>query len=198
MKRSALFLCITALLLSACGTMDMRKISVEPKISTDHLTKSSLKTGLLLDREFTSRKHSFQTGTQIYLLANVKGEMEIGKNLSQALYGIVSSKFGNLSLFNEISEKPEVDIYFVPRIKSFTFSPPFTGLSSFLATIELETDIFDRDGKLLHKIIIKQKGSKSMMNQLALMTNYEMAADALNEAINNTLSEFTEKLNQLY
>ncbi|MDZ4163636.1 MAG: hypothetical protein U1C55_00750, partial [Smithellaceae bacterium] len=66
------------------------------------------------------------------------------------------------------------------------------------ATIELETDIFDRDGKLLRKIIVKQKGSKSMLNQLALMTNYEMAADAVNEAINNTLREFTEKLNQFY
>ena len=119
-----IFLCITALLLSGCGTMDMRKISVEPKISTENIRKSSLKAGLILKEHFTDYKYNFETGKQLYLLAKVRGEIDIGKNLSNALYGIVSSKFKSVSMGRNINEIDDVDIYFVPRIKSFEFLPP--------------------------------------------------------------------------
>lgn len=199
MKISTLFLCITALLLSGCSsTMDMRKISVEPKISTENIRKSSLKAGLILNDQFTNYKYNFETGKQLYLLAKVRGEIDIGKNLSNALYGIVSSKFKSVSMGSNINEIDDVDIYFVPRIKSFEFSPPYTGMGSYTAAIELETEIFNGDGKLQHRINIKQDGSRSTFNQFALKTNYDMACGAVNEAINNTLEEFSVKLNEYY
>ena len=72
MKKTVLLLCLIALFLAGCGTMNMRKISVEPKFSTDNTKRSSLKAGLLLDEKFTGYKYIFETGTQIFLLANVK------------------------------------------------------------------------------------------------------------------------------
>ena len=198
MKISTLFLCITALLLSGCGTMDMRKISVEPKISTENIRKSSLKAGLILKEHFTDYKYNFETGKQLYLLAKVRGEIDIGKNLSNALYGIVSSKFKSVSMGRNINEIDDVDIYFVPNIKSFTYSPPYTGLSSHSASFEFETEIFSRDGKLQHRINIKQEGSRSNFNQLVGKANYDMACGAVNEAIDNALKEFTDKLNEFY
>ena len=198
MKISTFFLCITALLLSGCGTMDMRKISVEPKISTENIRKSSLRAGLVLKEHFTDYKYNFETGEQLYLGAKVRGEIVIGKNLSNALYGIVSSKFKSVSMGRNINEIDDVDIYFVPNIKSFTYSPPYTGLSSHSASLELEIEIYGRDGKLQHRISVKQAGSRSLFNQFALKTNYDMACGAVNEAINNALKEFTGKLNEYY
>lgn len=178
--------------------MDMRKISVEPKISTENIRKSSLRAGLILKEHFTDYKYNFETDKQIFLLAKVRGEIEIGKNLSKALYGIVSSKFKSVSMGSNINEIDDVDIYFVPNIKSFTYSPPYTGLSSHSASLELEIEIYGRDGKLQHRINIKQDGSRSMFNQFALKTNYEMACGAVNEAIDNAFKEFTDKLNEYY
>ena len=201
MKKTVLLLCLIALFLAGCGgIIDMRKISVEPKISTENMKKSSLKAGLLLDDRFTNYKYAFETDKQIFLMATVKGEIEIGKNLSQALYGIVSSKFGNIAIVHDVSEIHEVDIYFVPRIKSFTYSPPFTGMSSHTATAELETEIFAGNGQRLRSFIVKGMGSRSMLNQLLLImeTNYEMAHYAVNEAIDNLLKEFSRKLDELY
>ena len=199
MNKSVLMLCLIALFLSGCGgVMNMRKISVEPRISTENMKKSSLKAGLLLDDKFTSYKYVFETGNQIFLMAIVKGEIEIGKNLSQALYGIVSSKFGNIAIARDVSEIHDVNIYFVPRIKSFTYSPPYTGMSSHTATVELEKEIFDGNGRLLRSFSIKQYGSRSMFNQFVMQTNYEMARGAVNEAINNLLKEFPRKLDELY
>jgi hypothetical protein len=198
MKKTVLLLCLIALFLSGCATMDMRKISIEPRISTGNMQKSSLKAGLLLNDQFTNYKFTFGTGTQLYLLSKVQGEMEIGKNLSHALYGLVSSKFGNVFISRDGSEMQDVDLYFVPRIKSFTFSPPYTGLSSFTSTVELETEVFDKNGRLQRRISIKQEGSRSMMNQFRMQTNYEMASGAVNEAIQNTLKEFSRNLDEFY
>ena len=198
MKKTALLLCLIALFLSGCGTIDMRKISVDPKIPTENMKKSSLKTGLLLDDKFTNYKYVFETGKQIFLMATVKGEIEIGKNLSQALYGIVSSKFGNVAIVNDAGEIHDVDIYFVPRIKSFTYSPAYTGMSSHTATVELETEIFDGNGRLLRSFSFKADGSRSMLNQIIMETNYDMAHYAVNEAIDNLLKEFARKLDELY
>ncbi|MCX5832810.1 MAG: hypothetical protein NT140_13170 [Deltaproteobacteria bacterium] len=199
MKKTVLLLCLITLFLAGCGgIIDMRKISVEPKISTENMKKSSLKAGLLLDDKFTGYKYVFETGKQIFLMANVKGEIEIGKNLSQALYGIVSSKFGNVAIVNDVREIHNVDIYFVPRIKSFTYSPPYTGMSSHAATVELETEIFDGNGRLVGSFSIKQFGSRNMFNQFVMQTNYEMAHGAVNEAIDNLLNEFSRKLDELY
>ncbi len=198
MKKTVFLLCLIALFLSGCATMDMRKISVEPKISTENMQKNFLKAGLLLNDQFTNYKYVFETGTQLYLLSKMQGEIEIGKNLSHALYGLVSSKFGNVFIARDGSEMHDVDLYFVPRIKSFTFSPAYTGLSSFTSTVELETEVFDKNGLLLRRIIVKQEGSRSMLNQILMQTNYEMASGAVNEAINNTLNEFSRKLNEFY
>jgi len=199
MKKTVLLLCLITLFLAGCGgIIDMRKISVEPKISTENMKKSSLKAGLLLDDKFTGYKYVFETGKQLFLMATVKGEIEIGKNLSQALYGIVSSKFGNVFIARNGSEMHDVDIYFVPRIKSFTYSPPYTGMSSHTATMALETEIFDGNGRLLRSFSIKQYGSRSMFNQFVMQTNYEMARGAVNEAIDNLLKEFSRKLDELY
>jgi len=198
MMKMLLPLCFITLFIFGCGTIDMRKISVDPKISTENIKKSSLKAGLLLDDRFTSYKYAFETGKQLYLRATVKGEIEIGKNLSQALYGIVSSKFGNVAIAHDVSEIHDADIYFVPRIKSFTYSPPYTGMSSHTATVELETEIFDGNGLLLRSFSIKQYGSRSMFNQFVMETNYEMAHYAVNEAIDNLLKEFSRKLDELY
>ncbi len=198
MKKTVLLLCLIALFLAGCGTMNMRKISVEPKFSTDNTKRSSLKAGLLLDEKFTGYKYIFETGTQIFLLANVKGEIEIGKNLAQALYGIVSSRFGNVAVAHDAGEISDVDIYFVPRIKSFRYSPPFTGISSHTATVELETEIFSGDGRLLRSFSIKRKGSRNMLYQIVMETNYDMAHYAVNEAIDNLLKEFSRKLDEFY
>jgi hypothetical protein len=198
MKNNAFLLCLVALFLSGCSTMDMRKISIEPKISTENMQKNSLKAGLLLNAEFTNYKYVFETGPQIYMLSTVRGEMEIGKNLSHALYGLVSSKFGNVLMGRDTSEMNATDLYFAPHIKSFVFSPPFTGMGSFTSTMELETEVFDTNGQLLRKISVKQNGSSSMMNQFLMKTNYEMASDAVNDAIDKTLADFSKQLNELY
>ena len=71
-------------------------------------------------------------------------------------------------------------------------------MGSYTAAIELETEIFNGDGKLQHRISVKQDGSRSMFNQFALKTNYDMACGAVNESINNALKEFTDKLNEYY
>jgi hypothetical protein len=178
--------------------MNMRKISVEPKFSTENTKRSSLKAGLLLDKKFTDYKYAFETGMQLFLLANVKGEIDVGKNLSQALYGIVSSKFGNVAVANEVSEIHDVDIYFVPRIKSFKYSPPFTGIGSHTAVVELETGIFDGNGQLLRSFSVKRDGSRNVINQIKMETNYDMAHYAVNEAIDNLLKEFSRKLDEFY
>ena len=178
--------------------MNLRKISVEPKFSTENTKKSSLKAGLLLDKQFTNYKYAFETGMQMFLLANVKGEIDVGKNLSQALYGIVSSKFGNVAVAHEVSEIHDVDIYFVPRIKSFKYSPPFTGLGSHTAAVELETEIFAGDGRRLRSFNVKRNGSRNMLNQIKMETNYDMAHYAVNEAIDNLLKEFSRKLDEFY
>jgi len=198
MKKFTLFLCITAVLLSGCSAMDMRKISVEPKISTENKRKCSLRAGLVLKEHFTDYKYTFESGTQMFLLSKVRGEIDIGKNLSNALYGIVSSKFKSVSMGRNINEMDDVDIYFVPNIKSFTYSPPYTGISSHSAALELEIEIYGRDGKSQHRIKIKQDGSRNMLNQFVLKSNYDMACGAVNEAINNTLEEFSVKLNEYY
>lgn len=198
MKKNALLLCIFALFISGCSTMDMRKISIEPKISTENMQKNPLKAGLLLNDEFTNYKYEFETGPQVYMLSTVRGEMAIGKNLSHALYGLVSSKFGNVLMGRDASEMDTMDLYFAPHIKSFTFSPPFTGMGSFISTMELETEVFDTNGQLLRKISVKQQGSSSMMNQLLMKTNYEMASDAVNDAIDKTLADFSKQLNDLF
>lgn len=196
MNKFVLLLCFIALFLSGCGTMNMRKISVEPKFSTENTKRSSLKVGLLLDKQFTNYKYAFETGMQIFLMANVKGEIDVGKNLSQALYGIVSSKFGNVAIAHKVSEIHDVDIYFVPRIKSFKYSPPFTGLGSHTAVVELETEIFVGDGRRLRGFSVKQNGSRNMLNQIKMETNYDMAHYAVNEAIDNLLKEFSRKLDE--
>jgi hypothetical protein len=198
MKKTVFLLSLIAVFLSACSTMDMRKIAVEPKISTENMQKNSLKAGLLLKDELTNYKFAFETGTQVYMLSKVQGEIAVGKNLSQALYGLVSSKFGNVFIARDASEMQDIDLYFAPRIKSFTFSPPFTGMSSFASTVELETEVFDKNGQLLRKISVKQKGSRSMMNQFLMKTNYEMASDTVNEAIDNTLKDFSKQLNDFF
>jgi len=186
------------LLLSGCGNINMRKISVDPKISTITTKKSLLKAGLVLDEKLTSYKYSFKTGPQIFLLANVKGEIEVGKNLSQAIYGIVSSKFGNVAVTRDIKELNDVDTYFVPRINYFEYSPPFTGYNSHTAEVELETEVFRGDGRRLKSFVIKQKGSRSMLNQILMETNYEMAQYSVNEAIDNLLKDFARKLDDIY
>ncbi len=199
MKKTVLLFCLIAFFLAGCGgMMDMRKISVEPRISTENMKKSSLKAGLLLNDQFTNYKYTFETGTQIFLMARVRGEIEIGKNLSQALYGLISSKFGNVAITRDVSEMRDIDIYFVPHIKSFTYSPPYTGMSSHAATVELEAEIFDKNGRLLRMISVKQEGSRSMFNQLTMQTNYEMASGAVNEAIDNALNDFSKKLDEYY
>jgi len=198
MKIFPFILCITALLLFGCGTMDMRKISVMPKISTENVKKSSLKAGLLFSDQFSNYKYAFKTGTQVYLLAKVQGEMEIGKNLSQALYGLVSSKFGNVSIARDANEMHDVNLYFVPHIKSFKYSPPFTGMGSHTASIQLETEIFAGDGRQQNSFVVEADGSRSMFNQFKMETNYDMARYAVNEAINNLLREFSRKLDELY
>jgi len=198
MNKFVLLLCFIALFLSGCGTMNMRKISVEPRFSTENTKRSSLKVGLLLDKQFTNYKYIFETGRQIFLMANVKGEIDVGKNLSQALYGIVSSKFGNVAVAHEVSEIHDVDIYFVPRIKSFKYSPPFTGLGSHTAAVELETEIFAGDGQRLRSFSVKRDGSRNVINQIKMETNYDMAHYAVNEAIDNLLKEFSRKLDEFY
>lgn len=197
-NKFVLLLCFISLFLSGCGTMNMRKISVEPKFSTENTKRSSLKAGLLLDKKFTDYKYAFETGMQVFLLANVKGEIDVGKNLSQALYGIVSSKFGNVAVAHAASEIRDVDLYFVPRIKSFKYSPAFTGLGSHTATVELETAIFAGDGRLQRSFSIRGDGSRSMLNQFKMETNYDMAHYTVNEAINALLKEFSRKLNEFY
>ena len=198
MKKTVFLLCLIALFLSGCSTMDMRKISVDPKISTENMQKNSLKAGLLLNDQFTNYKYAFETGTQLYMLSKVQGEMAIGKNLSHALYGLVSSKFGNVFIARDVSEMNDIDLYFAPRIKSFTFASPYTGMGSFISSMELETEVFDKNGQLLRQISVKQEGSRSTMNQFLMQTNYEMASGAVNEAIDNTLKEFSKKLNEFY
>ncbi|MDI6687554.1 MAG: hypothetical protein QME06_04960 [Desulfobacterales bacterium] len=178
--------------------MDMRKISVEPKISTENMKKSSLKAGLLLDDKFTNFKYTFKTGNQLFLLSSVKGEIDVGKNLFQAIYGIVSSKFGNVAIAQDAKDIRDVSVYFVPRIKYFNYSPPFTGLSSHTADAELETEIFTGNGQRLRSFIVKGKGSRSVLNQLIMETNYDMAHYAVNEAIDNLLKEFSRKLDEFY
>jgi hypothetical protein len=178
--------------------MDLRKISIAPKISTENMKKSSLKAGLLLNEQFTNYKYTFKTGSQVYLMAKVQGEMEIGKNLSHALYGLVASKFGNVAIAHDVSEIHDVDLYFGPRIKSFKYSPPFTGISSHTAAVELETEIFAGNGQLQRSFIVEANGSRSMFNQFKMETNYDMAHYAVNEAIDNLLNEFSMKLNELY
>ncbi|MDO9528613.1 MAG: hypothetical protein Q7J27_05560 [Syntrophales bacterium] len=198
MKKIVLLLCLIALFLSGCATMDMRKISVEPKISTENMQKSSLKAGLLLNDQFTNYKYAFETGTQLYLLSKVQGEIAIGKNLSHALYGLVSSKFGNVAIAKDAREIQDVSVYFVPRIKYFNYSPPFTGMGSHTADVELETEIFAGNGQRLRSFIVKGKGSRNMINQLIMKTNYDMAHYAVNEAIDNLLKEFSRKLDEFY
>jgi hypothetical protein len=198
MEKNVFLFCLIALFLSGCGTMNMRKISVEPKYSTENIKKSSMKAGLLLDDHFTNYKYNFETEVQLYQMANVKGEIDIGKNLSQALYGIVSSKFGNVVIAKEASEIHDVDLYLVPRIKSFKYSPPYTGFSSHNVSMEMEIEIFAGDGMRQRSFIIKADGSRLAFNQILFETNYEMAHYAVNEAINNTLNEFTRKLNESY
>lgn len=198
MEKFTLFLCITVLLLSACGTIDMRKISVEPKILTENMKKSSLKAGLLFNDRFTNYKYAFETSKQVFLMANVKGEIDVGKNLSQALYGIISNKFGNVAVASDVSEIHDIDLYFVPRIKSFKYSPPFTGMSSHTAAVELETEIFTGDGRRQRSFIVEADGSRSMLNQFKMETNYDMAHYAVNEAIDKLLKEFSRKLDELY
>jgi len=199
MKKFLLVLTLIALFVPACSdTMNMRKISIEPKISTENVKKSPLKAGLLLNDEFTNYKYTFKTGTQMYLMAKVEGEIDVGKNLSQALYGIVSNKFGNVAMANDASDIHDVDFYFVPRIKSFKYEPPYTGLSSHVTTVELETDVIGADGKRMRTISVKQEGTRSMFNQFKMQTNYDMAAGSVNEAIDNLLQEFSRKLDESY
>ncbi|HUH65702.1 MAG TPA: hypothetical protein VLZ07_04655 [Syntrophales bacterium] len=199
MKKFLLGLCIIALIVPACSdTMNMRKISIEPKISTDSVKKSTARAGLLLNDEFTNYKYTFKTGTQIYLMAKVQGEIDVGKNLSQAIYGIVSNKFGNVVMGNNANDIRDIDFYFVPRMKSFKYEPPYTGLSSHVTTVELETDVIGADGKLLRTISVKQEGTRSMFNQLKMQTNYEMAAGSVNEAIDNVLQDFSQQLDKYY
>jgi hypothetical protein len=71
-------------------------------------------------------------------------------------------------------------------------------MGSFISTMELETEVFDTNGQLLRKISVKQQGSSSMMNQLLMKTNYEMASDAVNDAIDKTLADFSKQLNDLF
>ena len=56
--------------------------------------------------------------------------MDIGKNLSNALYGIVSSKFKSVSMGRNINEIDDVDIYFVP-VSNPSSLPPYTGMGSY-------------------------------------------------------------------
>jgi len=198
MKPKVLLLSLIMVFLCGCGTMDMRKISADPKIPTESMKKSSLKAGLVLDDQFTNYQYAFETGKQLFLMANVKGEIDVGKNLSPALYRIVASKFGNAAVAREASEIHDVDMYLVPRIKSFKYSPPYTGMSSHTATVELETEIFAGNGRRISSFGIKQNGSRSMLNQFKMETNYEMAQYAVSEAIENLLQEFSRKLDELY
>lgn len=198
MRKNILFLLFCALLLSGCGTIDMRKISIDPKIPTLSAKKSSRNAGLVLNENFVNYKYSFNSGIQIFLMANVKGEIEVGKNLSQAIYGIVSNKFGNVAVVRDIKELSGVDMYLVPRITSFEYSPPFTGMSSHTAEVELVTDVFSRDGQRRDSFVVKQEGSRSMLNQIVMESNYDMAQYAVNEAIENLLKEFARKLDERY
>jgi len=198
MKSKLLLLCLVTLFLTGCGTIDMRKISVDPKIHTENMKKSSQQAGLLLDNRFTNYKYAFATGKQIFLIAGVRGEIEVGKNLSQALYGIIAGKFGNVVVAHKAKEIHDVDIYFVPRITSFNYSPPFTGLSSHTCSVELETEIFAGDGRRLRSFTVRGNGTRNMINQLIMETNYEMAHYAVNQAIDNLLKEFSRQLDELY
>lgn len=192
------FICLFVSFILGCGNINMRKISVDPKIPDMNAKKSSKKAGLILNDNFTNYKYSFETGKQIFLMATVKGEIEVGKNLSQAIYGIVSSKFGNVAVTRDTKELNDVDTYFVPRINYFKYTPPFTGMSSHTADVELETEVFAGDGRRLSSFVIKQNGNRSVMNQIFMETNYEMAQYAVNEAIDNLLKEFARKLDELY
>ena len=198
MRKNIWFLLFCALLLSGCGTINMRKISVDQKMPTLSARKSSLNAGLVLNENFVNYKYSFNSGIQMFLMANVKGEVEVGKNLSQAIYGIVSNKFGNVAVARDIKELSGVDMYLVPRITSFEYSPPFTGMSSHTAEVELVTDVFSRDGQKRDNFVVKQKGSRSMLNQIVMESNYDMAQYAVNEAIDNLLKEFARKLDERY
>jgi hypothetical protein len=197
MKKTLLLFCAALLLLSGCA-MDLRKISFDPKITTDNLRKSSLRAGLVLDEKLTGFKHSFQTGTRAFMLSSVRGEMEIGKTLSQALYGIIASKFGNVTLGGGPGEMADADVYFVSRIKAFEFSPPHTGYGSYDAMIELETDVVERNGGRRRKIAALGRGSGSMLQQFKLTTTSDIAAGALNDAVDNVLKDFSAKLDALY
>jgi hypothetical protein len=196
--KKAVLICLLALFFSGCSTIDMRKISIDPNIPPPSFKKSSLNAGLLLDSQLTGYIYTFETGKQIFLLSGVKGEVDVGKNLSQALYGIVSNKFGNVVVAREAGGIHDVDIYLVPWIKYFKYSPPFTGLSSHHATIELETEIFSGDHRKLGSFSIKQDGNRNSLNQLRMETNYDLAHYAINEAIDNFLKEFSRKLDELY
>lgn len=176
----------------------MRKISVDPKIPTLNGKKSSLKAGLVLNEQIIDYKYSFDTGRQFFLLSNVKGEIEVGKNLSQAIYGIVSSKFGNVAVARDAKELSDVDMYLLPRITIFKYNPPFTGMSSHTAEVELITDIFSGNGREQNGFTVRQEGSRSMMNQLLMDSNYDMAQYTVNEAIDNLLKEFARKLDERY
>lgn len=197
-RKNIWFLLFCALLLSGCGTIDMRKISIDPKIPTLSAKKSSRNAGLVLNESIVNYNYSFNSGLQIFLMANVKGEIEVGKNLSQAIYGIVSNKFGNVAVVRDIKELSGVDMYLVPRITSFEYSPPFTGMSSHTAEVELVTDVFSRDGQRRDSFVVKQEGSRSMLNQIVMESNYDMAQYAVNEAIENLLKEFARKLDERY
>jgi len=185
-------------LLSGCGTMDMRKILLKPQQPDVIMRQSSLKAGLVLDETFTGYTYTFKTGPQIFLLASVAGSIDIGKNLSQAVYSIVSSKFGNVVVARGQKELADVELYFVPRIVAFEYSPPFTGYSSHTADIILATDVYSGSGVKQTSFTIKQHGSRSNMAQLAMESNYEMAEKAVNEAVANLLRDFADDLNRRY
>ncbi|MBU2620844.1 MAG: hypothetical protein KKD92_00810 [Proteobacteria bacterium] len=201
MKKTVLLLCLIALFVSGCGDLlNMRKISVDPRISIENMQKSSLKAGLLLNEQFTNYEYVFDSGpVKLYLVKNIHGEIEIGKNLSHAIYRIVSSKFGRVFIARNGSEMYDVDLYFVPRIKSYTFKPARHGYDSFSSTMELETEIFDKNGRLLRSFSVKQEGSRNVMaNSLMNRTLQEMASGTVNEVIDKTLQEFVTKLNEFY
>lgn len=183
---------------SGCGTMNMRKIVVEPKIPQMSMERSSLRAGLVLDDKITNYKYSFSTSPQLLYLSSVEGEVEIGKNLSQGIYSIISTKFGNVILALDAKELTDYDLYLVPDLKLFSYSPPFTGYSSHTAEIILETKIYDRKGQLQGSFIIKQSGSRSAMKQVLMESNYDGAQFAVNEAINNFFVDFAKKIDDLY
>jgi len=128
----------------------------------------------------------------------VKGEIEIGKNLSQALYGLVSSKFGNVLIGRNVSKMNDVDIYFVPRIKSFTYSTPIHGLPVLIPLMRSWKRNFSGDAGCCTVSIVKGKGRRHFIYQMVFETNYDMAHYAVNEAIDNLLKEFSRKLNEFY